>query len=637
MFHLEQPNLLTTFHCHILLKWFIFLAAPQGKITLNRSTTRLFLKQILLLIDSDNLTGIKQILQNLQPDHCTKILNATVQGCTPIFVAVKYNNLKIVSYLVNLALHQGRRVMSDVWKKSRHPLLAAFDVCNGKLIEMISSVVYDINDYVHGFLTPLHLAIKTGNTEYIRIMIFLGADINLPMPRFSLRPLLFSVFDSKICHFLVTMGADIEQQSDSYRAVQAAAAETDVKSLIVLVNAGANVQIRNKYGLTPLLIAALYRNIPAIKFLLEYRNYSDLDVIEALELMNSMYVCAGHLKIGHWIEALQMRGDRFPKYKRFPIHTSLNFSKEFTSEAEIQSLRNDSLCLAFQGILVIERILGRKNSIYLNSLLQTAIIAHKRNAKSELWQLVDYFQKLCQETTVTIVIHCSFMINFLFDEISVKNPLENFENIFALFKTISEITVKMWFVVQDNYLEGPYYKHDKYTKSFDLLLYMLIRIKNMNLPEPHSDKFYRVVLKLVKDDPRTVNQQSLLQRAIKLTKKQPWASVKLVDFLLEFGADVDSRDYFRRTPLMYAIKHAPERHCREIVTLLLKYECHLDYRNRDGIMATDFWQWHKEPIFSVSPQKLQCLAAEVILEHKIPFEGVVSKILVDFLNFHKWN
>ena len=584
-----------------------------------------------------SLDKIKEILETLPPDQCCRILTSTVDDSVPLSIALEQKNIKISNYLFQLSSRQEHHERSDSWNKGVHPLINAMKSGFIDMIYLISRNLWDINDCISGPYTPLIQAVFSKDIRCVRLILLLGGNINKPCLN-GVSPLIISIFDSKICSFLLSQNADINHQ-DSYgdTALHIATSEKQIETVRILIDSDADVRIRNNDGLMPLMIASVNISHQCVLDLCELNDYSQIEKIEALEVLSACLVGYGSPDISYWFRALEMRNPRFPKIRNFPTENILDFSREFTKKKELESLQADQLKLAFQGILVIERILGRNNFVYLRQLLQTTLIAKDENKMEKVQQLTDYILQYCQEASAYIICSCSNFFKILFTEIFLNGSPENiFENgAFDLFKIIARATAEMWFLVKDKFYQTPFTEHIQYSELADTFLYITSRIGNMNLPEQYEGKFSEVVVQLVREDPRFIRNRSLLHRVINLTMTEAWASVKLIRLLLESGADVNSKDYFRRTPLLYTIVYGPDDCVQKIVELLIEYKCHLDYRDHEGFSPVDLPRWASISVFPRSPRSLQCLGVEVILDNQIEYEGVLSEEQRIFIDLHR--
>ena len=608
----------------------------------NRNTTprrkiRAFLQQLHYLIQNDSLGEIKKMLERLPPHQCMKILNSTIYDQLPLAWALQYKKIVISQYLLNLSSIQDQRERSEGWDRGFHPIMNALKSGSPWMVFEIARDLWDINASIGGPYTPLFYAVETTEISYAGLILLLGGDINKPCLN-GRSPLIASIYNKNMCSFLLELNANINHQDDDGNtALHLAAAQMQNETAKILIEAKADVRIRNKKGMTPLMLASVNINQELVMDLWEHAEYSQLERIEALEVLSACLVGYGSPDISYWILALEMRNLRFPKILDFPTKEVLDFSREFTMRNELESLLEDHLELAFQGILVIERILGRNNFVYLRLFLQTTLIAKEENNLEKVQQLIDYILQYCKEAPADIIAECSNIFEIFFTEIFSNDSLRNiFENgAFHLFKIIARATTEMWLLVKDKHYRTPFVENSCYALLTDTFLYIAENINNMNLAEEYKRQFNEVVIELVKADIRFIFDQSLLHRTLYFTREKPWASVELIRLLLKSGADINSKDYFRRTPLLYAIVFGPDNLIREILELLLEYKCHLDCRDCEWFSPMDFSRWTNLSILPRKPRSLKCLSAEAILDYRIEYEGTLIEGLKDFVELHR--
>ena len=507
----------------------------------------------------DYLDGIKELFKSLLEDQRIQVLNSTVRGCLPLYVAVKDNKFDISSYLIEQSATQGRREMSEIWKSSRHPFIAAVLVGNPELMKLILRNLYDINDGIYGHLSPLMVAVYLRSLICVQIIVAMGADINRPCIH-GRTPLMNSTSEYDICCFLISRGANINyQDEEGFTALHLAVTNYTIPCTNHLINAGADVRIQNNEGINPLTWAAMNINDAEVYRLFYQPAYSKLVRIESLEVLNACCACAQNVSLLGWKKALQMRKTNgLPKNSQIPTNEIFDFSKEFTTETELERIRDNPLRLAFQGILVIERIFGRNNRLYIQLLLQTALIAKERRHFVKLKQLIDYIQESCQETS--FVANNFWYFGNVFKEIAKDGNSHFFFEYggFTLFKIIVQATIKMWTVVKDHVYKNPFLVDRLYSELVDTFLYMTCAIGYLKSYQPYVGQFEEEVNKVVKEDLRHLHHHSLLHRTIKLMIIDPEKMVSFLKVLLESGADGNAKDYYQRTPIMYAFLTVPE-------------------------------------------------------------------------------
>ena len=569
----------------------IFFAVLQAKIYPTNCSPSL-LKEIFEAILENSIDKVENLLQNQTPMKRNMVFLSTLHGHSPLSFAIKHNMIEMSFCLLEYSLRIGRSRLCKFWNRSRHPLRTALIAKNIELARMIAQNMDNINDYNDGVYSPLILAILTGDIEYVKIMIRLGADVNRSCSNDN-SPLMSSILSDDICRFLIYQGAFLNHKDkDGFTALHLATTLKKTNILKILINAGADLLIRSIEGLTPIMFAATLINVPAVTLFSDQNAYSNLEKIEAAEVLNACLVCCQKALIDLWIHALEMRKGRYQKTV-FPTNETLDFSQEFVTESEIINLQNDPLKLAFQGILVIERILGRNNSIYLRVLIQTTLIAQEGQNREKVCQLIDYIEKYCFLASSTLIVKCATYFQTLFTAIIEDPDLDNNYQlcVFSLFKMIVNVARDMWVKVQDEYSKDHRAENNNFTEVINTFLYMTSMVKQINLSQQNMDCCFNVIAQLIQTGPRVINHQSILHRAMKWGQVNSEFLVDLVQTLLACGANVYSKDFFNRTPLMYALKYVPDDLLKRIVDILFQYGSVLYHKDIEGLTASDYPRW----------------------------------------------
>lgn len=128
---------------------------------------------------------------------------------------------------------------------------------------------------------PIHDAVRSGDTATIESLIKSGVYINTPDTDGS-TPLIIAALDGKteLVRVLITLGADINGRNDrGMTALHAAAFSGDLDAVKLLRTAGASlVDANNKFGVTPLIVAAEEDRLAVVSYLIG--EGVDLDVAE---------------------------------------------------------------------------------------------------------------------------------------------------------------------------------------------------------------------------------------------------------------------------------------------------------------------------------------------------------------------
>ena len=118
--------------------------------------------------------------------------------------------------------------------------------------------------------TPLFMAVENNNINIVQYLVNNGANINAK-DKSSNTPLLIAAKNGNldILKYLINNGANINIKNKFYNASLHMAAKSDnVEVVRYLVSLGADINMKNKFHNTPLHIAVKYGNVDVIKYLI---------------------------------------------------------------------------------------------------------------------------------------------------------------------------------------------------------------------------------------------------------------------------------------------------------------------------------------------------------------------------------
>ena len=176
--------------------------------------------------------------------------------------------------VVRLLLDKGANVNPAT--RYMTPLMHAASEGNGEIIKLMLSRGAQVNVQTDEG-TPLMMAVKAGQTEAVKLLLAAGADVKA-VHRIGDQALMMAarqrsyrnpalVPDAEIVRLLLAQGADPNARGDWERtALMHANTAAKVK---LLVDAGANVEMKDKEGQTALMKAASNGNADVVTALLE--------------------------------------------------------------------------------------------------------------------------------------------------------------------------------------------------------------------------------------------------------------------------------------------------------------------------------------------------------------------------------
>lgn len=147
--------------------------------------------------------------------------------------------------------------------------------------------------YTDVLFNALHAAASSGNEDVINFLLEEGLNIDYSTPE-GWTPLFIAARDgqSETAKLLVFRGADLNLQTDRgatallMAVTQAYPSETDRTSLLeYMLKRGANPNLADGHGFSPLYYAATLKNEAAVKLLLEYGAVPDEENLSKISRM----------------------------------------------------------------------------------------------------------------------------------------------------------------------------------------------------------------------------------------------------------------------------------------------------------------------------------------------------------------
>ena len=211
--------------------------------------------------ESDSLRMARLLLNNgANPNFATR------SGLTPLLHAGIENKLK----LVQLLLKRGAKV-DYLDSDGSTCLMCSVQVNNIPLARILIQNGASINMQVSG-LTALGMAVLGHHHGMAKLLIKKGADVNVK----GLTPLIILSFrrgdaiksSLKMCELLIENGAYLDRQEESDKSVLEYAVTLDfIEHAKLFIKKGASLEIPNRVGDTPLMVAILRENLEMVQLL----------------------------------------------------------------------------------------------------------------------------------------------------------------------------------------------------------------------------------------------------------------------------------------------------------------------------------------------------------------------------------
>lgn len=367
-------------------------------------------------LSSSVRTRLEKCSKELRKD----IVSRTSEGCSPLFLACRFNHMNAVKYLLEFCgadiEQKGRYEASeDHHIHSVSPLWVAavsgnIDIVrllidNGANINSLSdtgstplrSVCFlcrdDDNSIVQsegelsfdeGFLQEDGSGSKDIYMEIVKLLVERGAEVS--RPNFNGGTCLInSIHNCQLTRYLIDNGAEVNSSDNqSKTALHYAIQQGRLGATKLLLSFGADPMLRANFCDDALQLCCLGGHLEIFDHLINNINYSRDRLIDAYKLMGSSIVELRYdlpTTRGLWLKSLRLKSDGCENHVKetnteaksveaiCDIRRSLAFGDivEFNSETELQSLSTDDYRI--QSLLISERVLGAEHRETVQRLL----------------------------------------------------------------------------------------------------------------------------------------------------------------------------------------------------------------------------------------------------------------------------
>ena len=189
-----------------------------------------------------------KLVKNAEPEKLSKRLK--VKGGRALFNAAQCGSQEIVRFLLRQGIDS-----NIVTEENRNALHFAAENNHTEVIEALLKHGCDIEQRDASGRTPLCLAVESLNFNAVRVLLRKGADIKYVTEHG--KTLLMRTKNRKMVHLLLKKGASkiIDQVDDQGKTALHHAAKFMLKSAEEILEHGANINIKDNKGRTPLKFA----------------------------------------------------------------------------------------------------------------------------------------------------------------------------------------------------------------------------------------------------------------------------------------------------------------------------------------------------------------------------------------------
>ena len=198
---------------------------------------------------NDNFSICKLLL-----DHGADIDVKDGKGRNAIYFAADRGNFELVNSLSDISLKRAPR--PNEWKEGYAALYASAYNGNSKIVDLLLKKGVDLKANIHGYSTPLHVAVERGHDKVVELLLEKGFDVNEKRKSGS------------------------SERGYEYTPLLCAAKTGNLKIVKMLSEKGADIHVKTDKNQTPLFVAVLFNHVNVIQYLVD--RGTDLNIIGQL-------------------------------------------------------------------------------------------------------------------------------------------------------------------------------------------------------------------------------------------------------------------------------------------------------------------------------------------------------------------
>ncbi|XP_068233441.1 protein fem-1 homolog A-like [Palaemon carinicauda] len=583
----------------------------------------------------------------------------------PLVMASTYGHVDCTRYLVEVLNadieEQGIVFLRGKYMEGMRPLWCAVKSGNIVLVKYLLFKGAQVNIIHELCSTPINAACQLGCPAITKVLVEHGADIEITDKLGSFCMMTAAIRGHiQVVRYLISIGVDVNKKNYEGETTLYKCAELGHLELVkMLLDNHANMDADSS-GITPLLAAASGGHIQVVEYLFGQMALTAEDGINVYQVLGAALFDKKRdidSAMKYWRLAMRERVANGPSNRQetesFPAFLSY---KEVETQEELEEIKDNIEELDVQSLLVKARVLGLEHndtSFHLHMLGTEYSMDRAFNLSIELWMhtlnMTDKKLKALDPRRMYFLRSLTEVFSDLIDyELSGNEDLiplswhfESFLRLFDMFLGQVEAAIS-----HQNEMSS-YLAHTIHMKSalpMAMHLTFLLKKAKSVLSADEVQLGNSRIQKLARLKPRDIKGRTLLHMACSkgfsleglFFEVDGFPNLDVVNSLIENGADPNVKDHGGNTPLHSLAKSG--KSSKEIIDTLLSAGTHFDTLNGKGksfasIMA-DLGQDISDLVDPMLHISLQCLAANCIRKHRIPYKDSLSPVLSQFVDSH---
>ena len=592
----------------------------------------------------------KNIRQNIVDEVLNHHTDVNGQNTTPLIIAAINGHDEVVDVLCRFGAQideKGTVMFYNCYHSGVTALGCASHMGHEVIVKQLIENGANINLLIDFGSTCLIRACKRygGNFGFIRYLVEHGADVNTSNNNNVTCLMVASAMGNyHIVQYLLEEGADPESVSnDGQTALHGSAAGGHFEITKLLIETGLEMTKDND-GMTPLMMAAINQKCSIVEYLSSLPECNREDKIDALELLGTSYIFGGDSRLSrayHFFETAMQERYTHPNdviKKRFVAMSSIIIgTAECQTLGDLEEIEENPLSMCIEALAILERILGAEDPRICKPILETGEMLADNGIYDkclDLWLFALRCHR-CSDQKFDFGRFPELFADMIRNGRSLK-----FSPLLEVFKeTVIELIQDKRQTQTDN--ENIEFK-ENYDKDIFVCLYLIGMMLLTKTTSKEKDQLRREVYNFLHQKPRLLSGATPLHMCCDSATNDNTIDVKniilfpntlICRMLLTCGADVNAQDEAKQTPLHVISKKGNSIvHIRKISKCLIEHGAHVDACTIYGEQAIDVATM--DIIKMHMDLRLDCLAARVVMRHRLKYQNVIPASLIQFVELH---